>query len=104
MRDIIERSNITASQKRRFINDVYKSPKSKKNAAPLFEDNIAILKQGIIAVDDSIAKIHNEIKRISNKSDSEVNKDKLLLKNTIAKYEEKQKEFELMKKLKTLYI
>ena len=103
IRNILDNQKATPSQKQRFLNEILYTSSSSSNPSVSVKNYIDQLKIHIRNHDDKIARIHNEIKALTKKTDKEIKKDKLLLKNTMKKYYEKEAELKLMELLLTSY-
>jgi uncharacterized protein YdcH (DUF465 family) len=103
IRNILADQNANPAQKQRFLNEILYTSSSSSNPSVSIKNYINQFKTHITNFDDRIARIHNEIKRITKKSDKEIKKDKLLLKNTMNKYYEKEAELKLMELLLNSY-
>lgn len=103
IRNILDNQKATSLQKKRFLNEVLYTSSSSSNPSVSIKNYINQLKTHITNFDDRIARIHNEIKEKTKKTDKEIKKDKLLLKNTMNKYYEKEAELKLMELLLNSY-
>lgn len=103
IRNILENKKAKDSQKQRFLNEILYTSSSSSNQSVSIKNYINQLKTHITNFDDRIARINNEIKAITKKTDKEIKKDKILLKNTMNKYHEKDAELKLMELLLDIY-
>lgn len=103
IRNILDNQKATPSQKKSFLNEVLYTSSSSSNPSISIKNKIEQFKTHITSFEHRIARIHNEIKRLTNKTDKEIKKDKLLLKNTMNKYNEKAAELQLMEILLNSY-
>jgi hypothetical protein len=103
IRNILDNQKATPSEKKRFLNEILYTSSSSSNPSISIKNKIQQVKTHITSFEHKIARIHNQIKSLTNKTDKEIKKDKILLKNTMSKFNEKEAELKLMELLLNSY-